>query len=108
MHIHHDGIGHKGGMQFGVHAHGLDLRGTEQIIGQAQVAEQFKARIVEQAIHTRRRGPRRVLQCGEEVGHRLGLIHHEMLVRVVRRPVVWLGGVVRRPQAHIRLVAPQR
>ena len=31
-----------------------------------------------------------------------------MLVRVVRLRVAWLGGVVRRPQAHVRLVAPQR
>ena len=43
-------------------------------------------------------GPRRVVQRGEIVRHRLGLIHHEMLVRVVRLRVVWLGGVVRRPK----------
>ena len=95
-------------MQFGMETHGLDLGSTEQIIGQAQVAEQFKAGIVEQAIDTRRRGPWRVLQCGEVMGHRLGLIHHEMLVRVVRRCVAGLGGVVRRPQAHVRLVPPER
>ena len=69
-----DRIGHKGGMQFGVETHGLDLVGSEQRIGHAQVAEQFKARIVEQAIDTRRTGPLRVLQRGEVVGHRLSII----------------------------------
>ena len=95
-------------MHFGVQTHRLDLGGTEQILGQAQVTEQFKTGIVEQAIDTARRGPRRVVQRGKVLGHRLGFIHHEMLVRVVRLCVAGLRGVVRRPQAHVRLVAPQR
>jgi hypothetical protein len=65
MHIRHHRIGHKGGMQFGVETHGPDLGGTEEILGQAQVTEQFQASIVEQAIDTESLGPRRVLQGGE-------------------------------------------
>src|SRR5262249_1976439 len=37
VHIRDDRIRHKGGMHFGVETHRLDLGGTEQIIGQAQV-----------------------------------------------------------------------
>ena len=70
VHIRDDRIGYKGGMHFGVETHRLDLGGTEQILGQAQVTEQFKTGIVEQAIDTARRGPRRVVQRGEIVRHR--------------------------------------
>ena len=34
VHIRSYRIGHKGGMQFGMETHGLDLGSTEQIIGQ--------------------------------------------------------------------------
>ena len=80
VHIRDDRIGHKGGMQFGVETHGLDLRGIEEIIGQAQVTKQFKARIVEQVIDTRWCGPSRVLQAG-----RTALVLGPRSVSVVRR-----------------------